>query len=933
MKWDILKKCWPLPIRETHRPRRCDRSRRSRARLWLEELEPRTVPTTITRTSASIFYNDFSASGAPLTSAYAAYQITNTDGVNYADVWATIGNFTSGSGPVAVTLGANAAGAIDLGPLANGQTKTAFFYLGSTADTNVTQTHTVSAFNGSPTSGSLLTSQNFSFAAVQETKFANSNKVSSVVVSPSTPTIGGTVTITVTGDTGNVGAPPVLDFTPAATSSWRADVFQLTGSTITFSNGNTGVFTDTLDIPPGSFTSTSADYTAVYTFQVIGPTATATTVSPTAYVSSSGSNVVHTRLDSPPAVPPTLLASPTITTAPSPEAVTLGTTPVTLKDTAVLENGFRPTGALTFTLVGPAGATVDTETVPVSGNGAYTTPAGFTLPSSGTATGAYQWVATYSGDTDNNPASDNNDSTERVTVGPASPVLVTTASPAVALPTGPPGTVTLSDSAFLSGGFNPTGALVFTLTGPGGFSFTQADAVSGNGPYAASVTLPTAGAVAGAYTWTARYSGDPNNDAAGDQGGAAEQTVASPASPTLTTSPGPNTITLGDTAPPVLTDTATLSGGYHPTGDITFELFRGSTLVHTEAVAVSGNGTYTTQTGFALPTTGTAAGAYEWVAVYSGDGNNAEVSDSNPAQEQVQVIPASPAIGEEEVSSDGGVTGPMPLQIGSPTLAVAVLVGLGAPVPPPLEISPAAPGPYRPPPLDGFAAQRVTAAPLLAADDGQRAGQLLAGGGGEAVASSEAEALPTTLAGRGRETVLPMQPASDTSLGVAFVPEGETYRPLGERLPSDGKGAGENAAALLSHGTADKALRLASSLAYADDSVALVEAITGPEAVSAAGAPPAPPPSPERPPKTVPSSAGAAGHPPGPGREENVAPAGARHWAWLAGAAGLAALLLAARCGWRGRRRPTGHCPVRGSRGGGPVAYLSDDEVNHVRPQ
>jgi hypothetical protein len=208
--------------------------------LWLEELEPRTVPTTITRTSASIFYNDFSAAGAPLTSAYAAYQITNTDGVNYADVWATIGNFTSASGPVAVMLGANAASAIDLGPLANGQTKTAFFYLGSTADTNVTQTHTVSVFNGPPTSGSLLTSQNFSFAAVQDTTFANSNKVSSVVVSPSTPTIGGAFTITVTGNTSNVGAPPVLDFTPAAYLSWRADAFQLTGTTITFSNGNTG---------------------------------------------------------------------------------------------------------------------------------------------------------------------------------------------------------------------------------------------------------------------------------------------------------------------------------------------------------------------------------------------------------------------------------------------------------------------------------------------------------------------------------------------------------------------------------------------------------------------------------------------------------------------------------------------------------------------
>ena len=112
MTWSFLKKYWPLPIRKAHRPRR--RKPQPRARLWLEELESRTVPTTITRTSASIFYNDLPS----LTSAYASYQITNTDGVNYADVWATIGKFTAASGSPVVTLAANAASAIDLGPLA-----------------------------------------------------------------------------------------------------------------------------------------------------------------------------------------------------------------------------------------------------------------------------------------------------------------------------------------------------------------------------------------------------------------------------------------------------------------------------------------------------------------------------------------------------------------------------------------------------------------------------------------------------------------------------------------------------------------------------------------------------------------------------------------------------------------------------------------------
>src|SRR5262245_48982567 len=257
MKLNFLKKCWPLPIREAHRPRRRKSPpAKPRARLWLEELESRTVPTTITRTSAPIFFNDFSpSSGAPLTSAYASYQITNTDGVNYPDVWVSIGNFTAASGQPVVTLAPNAPGAIDLGPLANGQTKTAFFYLGSNADTTVAQTHTVSVFNGPPATGPLLTSQHFSFTSVQSTILASSNKVTSVVVSPSTPTIGQNFTITVTGQTGTIGTPQVLDFTPAAFSSWQANAFQLTGTTITFSGANTGTFTDILAIPPLSSTA------------------------------------------------------------------------------------------------------------------------------------------------------------------------------------------------------------------------------------------------------------------------------------------------------------------------------------------------------------------------------------------------------------------------------------------------------------------------------------------------------------------------------------------------------------------------------------------------------------------------------------------------------------------------------------------------------
>ena len=101
-----------------------------------------------------------------------------------------------------------------------------------------------------------------------------------------------------------------------------------------------------------------------------------------------------------------------------------------------------------------------------------------------------------------------------------------------------------------------------------------------------------------------------------------------------------------------LTDSATLSGGYNPTGTITFYLFApgvtpngsDSNNVYSDTVTVSGNGTYTTaagnQPGGYVPTT---AGTYQWVAVYSGDTNN-NGANSPFDSEPETVSPASPTM-------------------------------------------------------------------------------------------------------------------------------------------------------------------------------------------------------------------------------------------------------------------------------------------------
>ena len=332
-------------------------------------------------------------------------------------------------------------------------------------------------------------------------------------------------------------------------------------------------------------------------------------------------------------------ANPTVVTAASP-AITLGTTAPTITDSAVFAGGYFPTGTITFTL--DLGATqVYSTSEPVAGNGTYNI--GYTVPTTGTVTGTYTWAAHYSGDSNNNAADDQGGAAEQTVVSPASPAVVTTASPAITLGTTAP---TIGDLAVLAGGYFATGTISFTLDLGATQVYSTSDTVAGNGTYSASYTLPTTGAVTGTYTWLSHYSGDSNNNAADDQRGTAEGTVVSAASPTLSTIPSPTSITLSNATPPVLTDSATLAGGFSPTGSIIFTLFHngGTTPVDTETVTVSGNGTYTTPTGYKLPTTGNVTGTYQWDATYNGDTNNNAASDTGAANEQVTVSAANPTI-------------------------------------------------------------------------------------------------------------------------------------------------------------------------------------------------------------------------------------------------------------------------------------------------
>ena len=328
-------------------------------------------------------------------------------------------------------------------------------------------------------------------------------------------------------------------------------------------------------------------------------------------------------------------ASPTLTTTPGGTIVLSSGN--TLSDSATLKGGYGiPTGTITFTLYASNGTTVvDTETDSVSGNGTYGTPSGYTP----TVAGTYYWVASYSGDDNNNSVSATTQGNEPETVS-AAVTLMTTPGGTIVLGSGN----TLSDSPTLTGGYNPTGTITFTLDAPDGSVVdTGMDTVHGDNTYATpSGYTPT---VAGTYQWVANYSGDANNNPVPNTALGSESEIVNPAVTTLTTTAGA-TVVLGSGDP--LTDSATLSGGTAPKGTITFTLYapNGTTVLATQTASVNGNGTYTTPAGY----TPTAAGTYQWVASYSGDANNSAIPNTTEGNEPEIVSLASPTL----VTTAGG---------------------------------------------------------------------------------------------------------------------------------------------------------------------------------------------------------------------------------------------------------------------------------------
>ena len=215
------------------------------------------------------------------------------------------------------------------------------------------------------------------------------------------------------------------------------------------------------------------------------------------------------------------------------------------------------------------------------------------------------------------------------------PAITTTTGGSVVLGSGTP----LTDTATLSDGNSPTGTITFTLTSPSGTVVdTETATVDGNGNYATPTGyVPT---VTGTFHWVASYGGDGNNVGVAS-GLTDEPVVVEAASPSIATTPNPGSGRLNAVH---LNDSAVLSGGYNPTGTITFNLYPPTVsgcdgeAAFNYVATVSGDGTYATSGG----PIANALGTWHWTADYSGDSNNNPVSSGCQAEPVVITSPPPP---------------------------------------------------------------------------------------------------------------------------------------------------------------------------------------------------------------------------------------------------------------------------------------------------
>ena len=254
-----------------------------------------------------------------------------------------------------------------------------------------------------------------------------------------------------------------------------------------------------------------------------------------------------------------------------------------------------------------------------------------------------------------------------------------TVTPTLTVQVAPTATVgaPVSATATLAGGSSPGGSVTWALFGLSGAAgatcaaqplVTATVGVTGNG--AVSAPGVTASAT-GPFSLVATYGGDAANAAVPGTCGAAGTTLTVvPATPTLSLQPA----TVSGKA---ITETATLAGGYRPTGSVTFTFYAPTDTacanqpVFTTTTTVSGDASYTSK-----PFTPSVTGTYPGVAHYSGDQNNTAVTTPCPTGTDPVLTTAAAGVAKPADPPAAG-TGPKTLPNTGSTKELLALAVLG----------------------------------------------------------------------------------------------------------------------------------------------------------------------------------------------------------------------------------------------------------------
>jgi hypothetical protein len=275
---------------------------------------------------------------------YIGYRITNVGDADRSDVWLEVTGLTEDGS--AVTLVSPSESAQYVGTLAkrSGTVNdrrhhpvSRYLLVRARSETTAVLWHDVRVWSGRPgTSGaSVLAACRTSIDGVQRSISANANKVTAITVGGA-PVVGQTITVTVQGAPGNVGAGSTIDgsiiaLTPATSSAWPARAVRLesvslrvdgvtqprlpecvsgdphslklpasansdTNGVLTANSGSNraATYTDTLIVRGFSgCTTVKATYVATYTFRIISTTASAPIIRPYADI-SSGTQIKYT---------------------------------------------------------------------------------------------------------------------------------------------------------------------------------------------------------------------------------------------------------------------------------------------------------------------------------------------------------------------------------------------------------------------------------------------------------------------------------------------------------------------------------------------------------------------------------------------------------------------------------------------------------------